>query len=155
MILILHTLIANFQRDGRAVHDDNQGNRPNYPSTQETLNLPPRAYNDANHTVWVCAVGGVLSCKTNLITCIVEQVGGAVRYLSTVSDIDFDWPRIFVCYISIYFLLSMSDLVNSGMGCQSKTRTTSSATSLGIWDLPHLMSSRRGRLRCLRKLIRL
>jgi hypothetical protein len=46
---------ANFQRDGRAVHDDNQGNRPNYPSTLETLNLPPRAYNDANHTIWVCS----------------------------------------------------------------------------------------------------
>ena len=45
---------ANFQRDGRAVHDDNQGNRPNYPSTQETLNLPTRPYNDANHTIWVC-----------------------------------------------------------------------------------------------------
>jgi len=44
---------ANFQRDGRAVHDDNQGNRPNYPSTQEPLNLPPRAYRDANHTIWV------------------------------------------------------------------------------------------------------
>jgi catalase len=66
--------VANFQRDGRAVHDDNQGSRPNYPSTQQTLGLPPRAYNDANHTVWV---------------------GGAVRYLSTVSDVDFDWPRIF------------------------------------------------------------
>jgi hypothetical protein len=44
---------ANFQRDGRAVHDDNQGNRPNYPSTLETLNLPKRPYNDANHTIWV------------------------------------------------------------------------------------------------------
>ena len=46
---------ANFQRDGRAVHDDNQGSRPNYPSTLEKLNLPPRAYNDANHTIWVCS----------------------------------------------------------------------------------------------------
>jgi hypothetical protein len=44
---------ANFQRDGRAVHDDNQGNRPNYPSTREKLNLPKRPYNDANHTIWV------------------------------------------------------------------------------------------------------
>ena len=50
---VLSYLLANFQRDGRAVHDDNQGNRPNYPSTQETLNLPTRAYNDANHTIWV------------------------------------------------------------------------------------------------------
>jgi catalase len=66
--------VANFQRDGHAVHDDNQGNRPNYPSTQETLNLPPLAYNDANHTIWI---------------------GGAVRYLSTVSEIDFAWPKIF------------------------------------------------------------
>lgn len=47
---------ANFQRDGRAVHDDNQGNRPNYPSTQQKLNLPKRAYNDANHTVWVSGI---------------------------------------------------------------------------------------------------
>lgn len=47
---------ANFQRDGSAVHDDNQGNRPNYPSTQETLNLPTPAYNDANHTIWVCSL---------------------------------------------------------------------------------------------------
>jgi catalase len=49
----LYAFAANFQRDGRAVHDDNQGSRPNYPSTQQTLGLPPRAYNDANHTVWV------------------------------------------------------------------------------------------------------
>jgi catalase len=66
--------VANFQRDGHAVHDDNQGNRPNYPSTQQTLNLPTPAYNDANHTIWV---------------------GGALRYLSTVSEIDFAWPKIF------------------------------------------------------------
>jgi catalase len=45
--------LANFQRDGRGVHDDNQGSRPNYPSTQQVLNLPKRAYNDANHTIWV------------------------------------------------------------------------------------------------------
>jgi len=44
---------ANFQRDGRAVHDDNQGSRPNYPSSLEKLNLPKRPYNDANHTIWV------------------------------------------------------------------------------------------------------
>jgi hypothetical protein len=44
---------ANFQRDGRGVYDDNQGSRPNYPSTQQVLNLPKRAYNDANHTIWV------------------------------------------------------------------------------------------------------
>jgi len=66
--------VANFQRDGRFVHDDNQGRRPNYPSTQDVLNLPTRAYNDANHTIWI---------------------GGALRYLSTVSPIDFDWPQIF------------------------------------------------------------
>jgi len=53
---------ANFQRDGRAVHDDNQGNRPNYPSTQEPLNLPTPAYKDANHTIWV---RGLNLCITN------------------------------------------------------------------------------------------
>jgi len=66
--------VANFQRDGRAVHDDNQGSRPNYPSSLDKLNLPKRPYNDANHTIWV---------------------GGAVRYLSHVSEIDFAWPKIF------------------------------------------------------------
>ncbi|KAF7982698.1 hypothetical protein HWV62_26534 [Athelia sp. TMB] len=66
--------VANFQRDGRAVHDDNQGSRPNYPSTQEKLNLPKRPYNDANHTIWT---------------------GGAVRYLSEVTDVDFEWPKYF------------------------------------------------------------
>ncbi|KZP34022.1 catalase-domain-containing protein [Athelia psychrophila] len=66
--------VANFQRDGAGVHDDNQGSRPNYPSTQAKLNLPKRPYQDANHTIWT---------------------GGAVRYLSEVSEIDFAWPKIF------------------------------------------------------------
>ncbi|KAF8576416.1 catalase-domain-containing protein [Ramaria rubella] len=65
--------VANFQRDGRMNVDGNQGSRPNYPSTVEPLNLPTRAYDD-NHTTWV---------------------GGALRYLSTISDIDYEWPSIF------------------------------------------------------------
>jgi hypothetical protein len=67
MDIDFHIIVANFQRDGRSVHDDNQGSRPNYPSTQEILNLPPRAYNDANHTVWVCVVIGVVGRDTRLI----------------------------------------------------------------------------------------
>lgn len=69
--------VANFQRDGRAVYDDNQGSRPNYPASLpgEVLTLQPRPYDDTNHTIWV---------------------GGAVRYLSVFnSTVDFDWPRIF------------------------------------------------------------
>lgn len=45
--------LANFQRDGRAVYNDNQGSRPNYPSTEQVLGFQRRAYNDANHTIWV------------------------------------------------------------------------------------------------------
>ncbi|KAF8511280.1 catalase-domain-containing protein [Hysterangium stoloniferum] len=65
--------VANFQRDGHMNVDGNQGSRPNYPSTVQPLNLPNRPYYD-NHTLWI---------------------GSAVRYLSTISDIDFEWPRYF------------------------------------------------------------
>jgi len=67
--------VANFQRDGRAVYDDNQGNRPNYQSTLSPIKLAPSPYDDTNHTIWV---------------------GGAVRYLSRFDpSVDFDWPRMF------------------------------------------------------------
>ncbi|KAG2096720.1 catalase-like domain-containing protein [Suillus discolor] len=65
--------VANFLRDG-AMNFNNQGNRPNFWSQQDLLGLAPRPYNDDNHTIWT---------------------GGAVKYLSTPSEIDFDQPRIF------------------------------------------------------------
>lgn len=65
--------VANFLRDG-AMNFNNQGNRPNFWSQQDLLGLAPRPYNDDNHTIWT---------------------GGAVKYLSIPSEIDFDQPRIF------------------------------------------------------------
>ncbi|KAG1786169.1 catalase-like domain-containing protein [Suillus plorans] len=65
--------VANFLRDG-AMNFNNQGDRPNFWSQQDLLGLAPRPYNDDNHTIWT---------------------GGAVKYLSTPSEIDFDQPRIF------------------------------------------------------------
>lgn len=65
--------VANFLRDG-AMNFNNQGNRPNFWSQQDLLGLAPRPYNDDNHTIWT---------------------GGAVKYLSVPSEIDFDQPRIF------------------------------------------------------------
>ncbi|KAG2138415.1 catalase-like domain-containing protein [Suillus bovinus] len=65
--------VANFLRDG-AMSFNNQGKRPNFWSQQDMLGLAPRPYNDDNHTIWT---------------------GGAVKYLSTPSEIDFDLPRIF------------------------------------------------------------
>jgi catalase len=67
---------ANFMRDGHMAFN-NQGSRPNFASTQgqNQLGLTPRPYNDDNHTVWV---------------------GGAVKYVSQPSELDFDLPRIFV-----------------------------------------------------------
>jgi catalase len=66
--------VANFLRDG-AMAFNNQGSRPNFASTQDQMQLTPRAYNDDNHTVWV---------------------GGAVKFLSQPSEADFEQPRIFV-----------------------------------------------------------
>ena len=54
---------------------NNQGKRPNFWSQQDMLNLEVRPYNDENHTIWV---------------------GGAVKYLSTPTEQDFELPRIFV-----------------------------------------------------------
>jgi catalase len=65
---------ANFLRDG-AMNFNNQGKRPNFWSQQDLLPLAPRPYNDDNHTIWT---------------------GGAVKYLSTPTELDFDLPRIFV-----------------------------------------------------------
>ncbi|KAG1830450.1 catalase-like domain-containing protein [Suillus variegatus] len=65
--------VANFLRDG-AMNFNNQGNRPNFWSQQDLLGLAPRPYNDDNHTIWT---------------------GGAVKYLSIPSEIDFDQPRLF------------------------------------------------------------
>lgn len=65
--------VANFLRDG-AMNFNNQGKRPNFWSQQDLLPLAPRPYNDDNHTIWT---------------------GGAVKYLSTPTELDFDLPRIF------------------------------------------------------------
>ncbi|KAF9458977.1 catalase-like domain-containing protein [Collybia nuda] len=65
--------VANFLRDG-AMAFNNQGSRPNYHSTLDPIKLPIRYYNDDNHTIWV---------------------GGAVKFLSQPSEIDFDQARGF------------------------------------------------------------
>ncbi|KAF9516925.1 hypothetical protein BS47DRAFT_1390250 [Hydnum rufescens UP504] len=49
----LTQLVPNFQRDGRGVFDDNQGNRPNYESTLSPIKLTPAPYDDTNHTIWI------------------------------------------------------------------------------------------------------
>ncbi|EGF98428.1 uncharacterized protein MELLADRAFT_40847 [Melampsora larici-populina 98AG31] len=43
----------------------NQGSRPNYLSSFQSINIPPRQYDDSNHTIWTA---------------------GAIRYLSQVSS---------------------------------------------------------------------
>jgi len=53
----------------------NQGSRPMFASSQDALKLAPRPYNDDNHTIWV---------------------GGAIKYVSVPTEIDFDQARIFV-----------------------------------------------------------
>ncbi len=73
-----NSLLATFTRDG-AMSFDNQGSRPVFASTQDALKLIPRPYNDDNHTIWT---------------------GGAVKYVSVPSEIDFDQPRIFVRTLS-------------------------------------------------------
>jgi catalase len=57
----------------------NQGSRPNYPSTVHTLGLASRVADGSNHTQWT---------------------GTALRYLSHIQDIDFEWPAIFVSRIN-------------------------------------------------------
>jgi hypothetical protein len=50
-----------------------------FASTQDPLNYQPRPYNDDNHTIWV---------------------GGAVKYVSQPSEIDFVQAREFVSFLS-------------------------------------------------------
>lgn len=66
--------VANFLRDG-AMSFNNQGGRPNFFSTQDEIKLEVRPYNDDNHTIWV---------------------GGAVKYVSQPTELDFDLPRKFI-----------------------------------------------------------
>ncbi|KAH9848102.1 catalase-domain-containing protein [Lenzites betulinus] len=66
--------VANFERDGRMNVNGNQGSRPNYMSTTDQIKLVPRTFVDDTHQQWT---------------------GGAVASLSQVTEIDFDWPRIF------------------------------------------------------------
>ena len=54
--LLIPLVLANFQRDGFGVYDDNQGNRPNYQSTLSPIKLVPSPYDDTNHTVWVSTI---------------------------------------------------------------------------------------------------
>ncbi|ETW79350.1 catalase [Heterobasidion irregulare TC 32-1] len=65
--------VANFLRDG-FMSFNNQGSRPNYMSTIDPINLEQRPYNDDNHTIWT---------------------GGAVKYVSRPTELDFELPRIF------------------------------------------------------------
>jgi catalase len=76
--------VANFLRDGQ-MSFNNQGSRPNFASTQgqDQLQLTPRPYNDDNHTTWV---------------------GGAVKYVSQPTELDFELPRIFVSFHRIHCL---------------------------------------------------
>ncbi|EJD36801.1 catalase-domain-containing protein [Auricularia subglabra TFB-10046 SS5] len=66
--------VANFERDGAMAVNGNQGSRPNYLSTLEPIKLVQRPYVDETHQQWT---------------------GGAVTALARVTEIDFDWPRIF------------------------------------------------------------
>ncbi|KAI0340276.1 catalase-domain-containing protein [Trametopsis cervina] len=66
--------VANFERDGAMNINGNQGSRPNYLSTIEEIKLPAQAFVDDLHQQWT---------------------GGAVRALSQVTAIDFDWPQRF------------------------------------------------------------
>ncbi|KAG1728898.1 catalase-like domain-containing protein [Suillus lakei] len=99
--------VANFLRDG-AMNFNSQGKRPNFWSQQDMLQLAPRPYNDDNHTIWT---------------------GGAVKYLSTPTEIDFDLPRIFwnglserdqnnLIYNVIWHLGQASDLAIRTKQCQ-------------------------------------
>ncbi|KAI0784110.1 catalase-domain-containing protein [Abortiporus biennis] len=66
--------VANFERDGQMNVQGNQGSRPNYLSTLSPIQLPKLPYVEDTHQQWT---------------------GGAVRSLSRVTEIDFDWPRRF------------------------------------------------------------
>lgn len=67
--------VANFQRDGVfGGITGNQGQRLNYLSSFQSINVPPRQYDDSNHTIWTA---------------------GAIRYLSQISDIDFEQPEMY------------------------------------------------------------
>ncbi|KAI0088364.1 catalase-domain-containing protein [Irpex rosettiformis] len=66
--------VANFERDGFMTVNGNQGSRPNYHSTLERINTPPIPYIEDTHQQWT---------------------GGAVRSLTQVTAIDFDWPKRF------------------------------------------------------------
>jgi catalase len=66
--------VANFQRDGYGAVTGNQGSRYAYHSSMQSINLPPPAYNDTDHTAWV---------------------GEAIRSMSTISPIDFEQPAYF------------------------------------------------------------
>jgi len=65
--------VASFGRDGGMAYY-NQGSRPIFASTTDALKLAPRPYNDDNHTTWA---------------------GGAVKFVSVPSEIDFDQARGF------------------------------------------------------------
>ncbi|KAF9027411.1 catalase-domain-containing protein [Hymenopellis radicata] len=71
--------VANFERDGAMNVLGNQGSRPNYLSSFDPIKLAKRPYVDETHQQWT---------------------GGAVSSLSTVTEIDFSWPRIFWASLS-------------------------------------------------------
>ncbi|PLW35411.1 hypothetical protein PCASD_13988 [Puccinia coronata f. sp. avenae] len=66
--------VANYQRNGASSYLGNQGSRPAFDASYSRLAVVPRAYSTDNHTIWK---------------------SGAIRYLSQISDIDFEQPRYF------------------------------------------------------------
>ncbi|KNZ44490.1 uncharacterized protein VP01_910g9 [Puccinia sorghi] len=71
--------VANYQRNGASSYLGNQGSRPAFDASYSHLVVVPRAYSTDNHTIWK---------------------SGAIRYLSEISDIDFEQPRYFYTSLS-------------------------------------------------------
>lgn len=92
----------------------NQGSRPVFASTQDALKLVPRPYNDDNHTIWV---------------------GGAVKYVSVPSEIDFDQARGFVSVFRNFFCSSTitNNKRDSGVDSHSVIKRILFLMSLVIW----------------------
>lgn len=76
----------------------NQGSRPNYMSTQQKINLPPQPYTPDSHQQWTVRVSSGSVCSTGADA--LHHQGGAVRSLSQVTAVDFDWPKRFWASLS-------------------------------------------------------
>ncbi|KAI0074272.1 catalase-domain-containing protein [Panus rudis PR-1116 ss-1] len=84
--------VANFERDGYMNVNGNQGSRPNYLSTLSPIQLPKLPYVDDTHQQWT---------------------GGAVRSLSRVTEVDFDWPRR---YLNSLSQTDKTNIINNMIG---------------------------------------